>query len=1335
MYIKELEIQGFKSYKEQAGVDDFSPQQNTIVGRNGSGKSNFFRAIQFVLGEKQFSNLSHKERMELLHEGAGASAMSAHVQIVFDNSERRFPLDSDEVVLRRTIGLKKDEYFLNNKHVTKADVINLLESAGFSRSNPYYIVQQGKVNSLCLMKDEQRLDLLKEVAGTNVYEERRQNTENILADTQNKREKIQDVVAYIEERLDELKDEKEELEAFRSLDRRKRALQYTLYDLEMHNSTKALELLEDEREREVDTANESRQRLTEVRDESEQLNGEIKSVELHLKRSKKESKLIGEECAKLVKNKTACELRLRDIKEREQMIKEQSKACEKELAALEIQIQETETRLSNQAGPKLTQAREEVEALKAQITESRRRQDELESKRGRKSQFKNQAERDEWLQTEIQSVEDALKEKVESQQELENSLRNQELTVSKLSEVIATLNQDLQRHEQAVREGDKASRDVKKDRDVANSRRKEVWRKQQNLEKDIRKKQDELNKSEKHLQRSLPNAVAQGLDALPKIAKDLGINYETQIFGPLFELIHPVKSSFETAIEVAAGNQLTHVVVDCDETAARLMEELQRRRAGRVTFKPIAQIDALRKSQKGRKVNPDSMDHDIIGLDESEGSPDAIPLISKVNYPAQVKSAVRAVLGKVLLCRNTATASEKRRELRVNCVTLEGEEVNRSGALTGGYYDHRNSKLRAIAEMREIKETLAELEQQRTGLTKETHEEEQTVAQLSGKLGVMENNQGHSREACKRLKSEIHQKEKQRNHSQKVIRDIVSSLDKCKNGLTELRTQCTTYKTELSTPMVESLSPDEQQELDDILKNIPKEKTLLAKAAQRATKCRTMVTKLETELEQNLKLRKDELLASMGKLKRQGSKKKSGKGKSKKKLSGRLILDDDDGDEEEEEEEEEEDIMEEDEDGDVMLEEIESKKEEACMELDTASQKLESARQQHDEMEKEISKQRQQVRQLRSKIDSLKNDEIKYTEELQTSEKLIDKILTKRSVQLDKRDVSSKKIRELGSLSTEELDKVTSQRSTKALMSEIKKVNEMLQKYSHVNKKALDQFISFSDRRETLLKRKEELDKGEKSIQDLIKHLDMQKDEDILRTFRGVAKHFREVFKELVPMGKGELVMVTRDSKAANMDSSSSSSNNEKDAEHMIDEFIGISPRVSFTGAGERFHMRQLSGGQRALVALTLIFAIQRCDPAPFYLFDEIDQALDQNHRASVAAMIHEQAKTAQFITTTFRPELVQVADKCFGIQYQNKVSSMVELNTEEALLFVDTIEASEGGGTRKGNKNKRKNETPSESEEEEESTGSEEEEEDEDERDEGNDEEPASKSKKSRKE
>jgi structural maintenance of chromosome 3 (chondroitin sulfate proteoglycan 6) len=107
-------------------------------------------AIRFVLSDA-YTSMSREERQLLLHEGSGVTTtMSAYVEIVFDNSDGRFPTQKDEVVIRRTIGLKKDEYSLDKKSASKADVMNLLESAGFSKSNPYYIVPQGRVRKFSL---------------------------------------------------------------------------------------------------------------------------------------------------------------------------------------------------------------------------------------------------------------------------------------------------------------------------------------------------------------------------------------------------------------------------------------------------------------------------------------------------------------------------------------------------------------------------------------------------------------------------------------------------------------------------------------------------------------------------------------------------------------------------------------------------------------------------------------------------------------------------------------------------------------------------------------------------------------------------------------------------------------------------------------------------------------------------------------------------------------------------------------------------------------------------------------------------------------------------------
>jgi structural maintenance of chromosome 3 (chondroitin sulfate proteoglycan 6) len=271
----------------------------------------------------------------------------------------------------------------------------------------------------------------------------------------------------------------------------------------------------------------------------------------------------------------------------------------------------------------------------------------------------------------------------------------------------------------------------------------------------------------------------------------------------------------------------------------------------------------------------------------------------------------------------------------------------------------------------------------------------------------------------------------------------------------------------------------------------------------------------------------------------------------------------------------------------------------------------------------------------------------------------------------------------------------------------LERVSKKLKKYSHVNKKAFDQYVNFSEKRESLMERKDELDRGAEKVKELVESLDRKKDEAINRTFRGVSKHFAEVFKELVPLGDGELIMRTAMDEAVNRDedsedgatSNEDSSVRKKGLENPdVSLYRGVGIKVRFSTVGENFIMSQLSGGQKALVAMALIFAIQRCDPAPFYIFDELDQALDSTYRQAVANVIHHQANNpdnpTQFITSTFRPELVRIAKNCYGISHQNKVSSIHSMTKNDALKFIANLmneeEAVGQVATTKSSKNSR---------------------------------------------
>jgi structural maintenance of chromosome 3 (chondroitin sulfate proteoglycan 6) len=322
----------------------------------------------------------------------------------------------------------------------------------------------------------------------------------------------------------------------------------------------------------------------------------------------------------------------------------------------------------------------------------------------------------------------------------------------------------------------------------------------------------------------------------------------------------------------------------------------------------------------------------------------------------------------------------------------------------------------------------------------------------------------------------------------------------------------------------------------------------------------------------------------------------------------------------------------------------------------------------------EIEKQMKQIRDLKNAKEELKALEANYERTLQDEAKDLEQLLNRRNLLLVKREDLMKKIRDLGSLPSDAFEKYQ-KKGLKDLHKMLHKCNEELKKYSHVNKKALDQYVNFTEQREELHKRQAELDSGDEKIRELISVLDQRKDESIERTFKGVAKFFKEAFSELVPGGHGSLVMMTkRRADEAEDEDADEDRPPDGDAEGRREKYVGVKVKVSFTGQGETQSMKQLSGGQKTVVALTLIFAIQRCDPAPFYLFDEIDAALDPQYRTAVGNMIKRQADAAstQFITTTFRPELVKVADRVYGVTHKSRVSRVDVITREEALYFID---------------------------------------------------------------
>lgn len=326
--------------------------------------------------------------------------MSAFVEIIFDNSDDRFPTGKPELILRRTIGLKKDEYSLDRKNATKADVMNLLESAGFSRSNPYYIVPQGRVTALTNMKDTERLNLLKEVAGTQVYEARRTESLKIMTETNNKRAKIDELLDYIKERLAELEEEKEELRDYQDKDKERRCLQYTLDHREQVEIANALDTIDEQRQNGVDDTDDRRERFIQGEKELTDIEAEINELKQQVEFLKLDKRQFEDERRDCARARAKVELDVKGFSEGQSVAQQAKDRYEQDLETVRDSIRQREEELQT-INPQYAGMKSQESTVKSQLDSAEAVRQRLYAKQGRNARFRNKRERDDWLRKEI----------------------------------------------------------------------------------------------------------------------------------------------------------------------------------------------------------------------------------------------------------------------------------------------------------------------------------------------------------------------------------------------------------------------------------------------------------------------------------------------------------------------------------------------------------------------------------------------------------------------------------------------------------------------------------------------------------------------------------------------------------------------------------------------------------------------------------------------------------------------------------------------------------------------------------------------------------------------
>ncbi|KAJ5943677.1 hypothetical protein N7516_003845 [Penicillium verrucosum] len=1195
MYVKQIIIQGFKSYKDQTVIEPFSPKHNVIVGRNGSGKSNFFAAIRFVLSDA-YTHLGREERQALLHEGSGSAVMSAYVEIIFDNSDDRFPTGKPEVVLRRTIGIKKDEYTLDRKNATKNDVMNLLESAGFSRSNPYYIVPQGRVTALTNMKDSERLVLLKEVAGTQVYEARRSESLKIMNETNSKRTKIDELLDYINERLAELEEEKDELRSYQEKDKERRCLEYTIYSLEQQEIGKVLNEIEERRQNGVEDADNNRDQFVEGEKAMAQIDAEIAECRQQIEFLKVDKAQLEDERREASKTLAQNELQAKSLSDNQAAAQALKSRYDSDLNSVQTAISEREAE-HREILPRFNALKDQEDTVKSQLTDAETSRQRLYAKQGRNSRFKNKSERDKWLNMEVRESHNSINTVRGVISQTQEDIQDLEGEIAALEPETERLRQQIDGRGDTMHNVDQQVQDAKDERDRLMDQRKELWREEAKLDSVLSNASQEVDRAERNLSQMMDNNTSRGTAAVRRIQRQHNLE---GVYGTLAELFD-VNDRYRTAVEVTAGQSLFHYVVDTDETASAVLEILQKEKAGRVTFMPLNRL-------RSRPMN-------------MPRASDTIPMIDKLQYDPAYERAFQHVFGKTIICPNLQVAAQYARSHGVNAITPEGDRSDKRGALTGGYHDSRQSRLDAVKSLAKWRDEYETKRNRGTEIRKELEKLDQMITKAVGELQKLEQQRHQVQNSSGPLRHELRAKRDLLQNKNDTLDAKRRALRNVESNLAALNDQVNAFQTELESPFQKALTSEEEARLETLSSTVQDLRRQYQEFSGQRSELEARKSVLEVELRENLNPRLDQLLNR---------------------------------------------------DIDIADEEVQGNLKETQREVKRISQTLEKLNARLKEVDTSIEEGNTRVMDLQQRNAETRREIEDLARSIEKHQRRMEKSMQKKAALTKQGAECAANIRSLGVLPDEAFTKYQNTDSN-TVVKKLHKTNEALKKYSHVNKKAFEQYNSFTKQRETLTTRRSELDASQKSIDDLISVLDQRKDEAIERTFKQVSREFHNVFEKLVPAGRGRLIIQRKTDRATRLDDDVDS--DDEEARQSVENYVGVGISVSFNSKhDDQQRIQQLSGGQKSLCALALVFAIQACDPAPFYLFDEIDANLDAQYRTAVAQMLKSisDSTNGQFICTTFRPEMLHVAEKCYGVSFRQKASTIDVVSREEALKFVE---------------------------------------------------------------
>ncbi|MDO5131397.1 MAG: chromosome segregation protein SMC [Eubacteriales bacterium] len=1189
MYLKSIEIQGFKSFANKIKFE-FHNGITGIVGPNGSGKSNVADAVRWVLGEQRVKQLRGSSMQDVIFAGTQARRPlgSAFVAITLDNSDGALPIEYREVtVARRIYRSGESEYLLNGTVCRLRDVQELFYDTGIGKEG-YSIIGQGQIDRILSDKPQDRRSLFDEAAGIVKYKHRKERTQKRLENERENLVRLTDIVGELERQIPSLERQQEKAKIYLRHRESQKRFEINVFLIENEKNTRQLtELAASEKTAEKDLAD-ARERKEALRGRIEALSEkrrdlleQIESLRSRITDASIVRGRIEGDIKVLEEQIRASRQRAKRLSEQEEILQEDISQRRTQEAALSGQIREAEEALAGiketwtAAGKALAASSEEVRRLRGKLEETRE---------GILSQMDLRAT----LKSQLASIETLDAQESARMEQVERELSQISSEQEQTGGLIVSLREDFRKLGEEIRalqEGQKeieariaAHKTSLSDADAQLRQAQFSWHREKS-------KLDALvNLAERY--EGYGGSVRRVMQEKQR---------EPGIVGSVAELL-TTDRRYETAIEVALGGQLQNIVTRDEETARRLIEILKREKAGRATFLPLSAIRNAGTLAGNR----------VLGEPGVIGTADTL-----VRAAEGCEDVARSLLGRTVIVDTFAHAVEASRRSGhgIRMVTLEGEVFAPGGAISGGQYKNTSSLLGRRREIAELKESTERYRLEVARCEKAIEDTKESRNVLRRKLDESKRRLQEQFIAQNTLRIRIQQEEEKQREtagSEESLRQELRALKERAAGTAAARQKA-------------------QQDLEDSFaaeKALGDAAALLQKQLEERQKEeeRDAANLSGQELERSRKEQElrfhqqnaDRVRQELGHLEAQLSSVREG---AREDLAGI-----------EERERRIRSLREE----AAASEEARSTEEEA---LQVLRGENESAQAQQEEAVREQDSTAEVIMGLSRECDRLAS----------RRERLEEAVEQKAAYMWEEYEITPA---DAAALRDEGLTDLS------AMKKEIAQLREQIRALGNVNVSAIEEYRALMERYTFLKGQHDDLTRAAASLEKIILELDEAMRRQFREQFADIQKAFDCVFRELFGGGKGQLELL-------------------EDA-----DILEAGVRVIAQPPGKKLqNMMQLSGGEKALTAIALLFAIQSLKPSPFCLLDEIEAALDESNVGRFAQYLHKLTRDTQFIVITHRRGTMEQADRLYGITMQEKgVSTMVSVD------LIDQDEMDPGG-------------------------------------------------------